>query len=358
VTQANETDYAMWPGYAGRSYPFDGADPIAPAAGGFLWDAVRAGGATAQIFGEYAGLEASTATAGLTRLARLDEYRRGAPMSYSFHTVAPNRSVNAILAHDFPGYGGVVPDVIRAKIFRAHLEQWIRGGTMPNLAIIQLPSDHTAGLTPDFSTPAACLADNDLALGQIVDALSHSPFWKSMAIFVVEDDAQGAVDHVDGHRTVALAISPYIKRGSVDHTTYAHQCMLKTIELMLGVKPLSVFDLIAPDMRASFVGPNESPDLTPYRVVEPRQSIYDRNPRVSQLTGPERQAAVASSKMRFDVPDAAPSEALNRILWHAARGWSTTYPAVKHALFFPLSIDTDDDDREERGERSARARRK
>ena len=146
---------------------------------------------------------------------------------------------------------------------------------MPNLVILQLPSDHTRGTTPDCSTPKAMVADNDLALGQIVEALSKSPFWKKMAIFVVEDDAQNGVDHVDGHRTMALAITPYTRRGHVDSTFYAHQSMVKTIELMLGLPTMSLFDLIANDMRASFT---TTPDYAPYSAVEPKQSLFERNP--------------------------------------------------------------------------------
>jgi hypothetical protein len=145
---------------------------------------------------------------------------------------------------------------------------------------------------------------------------------------------------VDGHRTVALAISPYIKRGSVDSTFYAHQSMLKTIELMLGMPALSLFDLIALDMRASFTS---TPDLTPYTAVEPTQSLFDRNPQSSALRGQARQDAQASAKMRWDVPDAAPTNALNRILWRMHK--STPYPGVRRAVFAPLTVEVEDDDR-------------
>ena len=140
------------------------------------------------------------------------------------------------------------------------------------------------------------VADNDLALGQIVEALSHSPFWKKMAILVVEDDAQNGVDHVDGHRTVALAISPYARRQHVDSTFYAHQSMVKTIELMLGLPTLSLFDLIATDMRASFT---DTPDPRPYAAVQPQQSLFEKNPRLSetQRLGPRRRAGFAEDAL-------------------------------------------------------------
>jgi hypothetical protein len=163
-----------------------------------------------------------------------------------------------------------------------------------------------------------------------------------MAIFVVEDDAQNGVDHVDGHRTVALVVSPYARRQHVDSTFYSHQSMLKSIELILGLPTLSLFDLIAHDMRASF---QETPDLTPYSAVVPKQDLFERNPAAAALRGEARRAALRSAQFRWDVPDAAPTGELNRILWHSIRGWRTPYPGVKQAVFSPLTLDIDDDDR-------------
>jgi len=226
--------------------------------------------------------------------------------------------------------------------------------------LIILPSDHTNGTSPGWCTPKACVADNDLALGKIVAGLSHSSFWKSMAVLAVEDDAQNGVDHIDGHRTVALVASPYAKRGVVDPTFYSQPSMVKTIELILGLPALSLFDLVATDMRAGFIGPDESPDFTPYTVLEPKQSLYEVNQQVGLITGPQaaerRLAARESARMNFHDPDAAPSERLNRILWHDARGWDVPYPAVKRSLFFPMAVDLSDDEREER-ESQERVRR-
>ena len=179
------------------------------------------------------------------------------------------------------------------------------------------------------------------------------------AVLVVEDDAQNGVDHVDGHRTVALVASPYARRGVVDSTFYTQQGMVKTIELMLGLPALSMFDLVATDMRASFIGPTERPDLSAYTAIEPQQSLYDVNPRPNAIRGPgaaaQRAAALASSRMDFSAPDAAPSDRLNRILWQDARGWNTPFPGVRHSLFFPMSVDLTDDEREEAAERRERA---
>jgi YVTN family beta-propeller protein len=344
VTQANETAYCLWPGYTGRSYPFDGTDPIAYSDGGFIWDAALKMKKTVRVFGEYAGRLPESDRAQRAKL--LDRWKKGEEFQNEWKISAPLEPLNKILAADYPSYTQSIPDVVRAKIFQAHLKQWETAGSMPNLVLLQLPSDHTRGTSPGVSTPKAMVADNDLALGQIVESLSKSKFWKKMAIFVVEDDAQNGVDHVDGHRTIALAISPYTRRGAVDSTFYAHQSILKTIELILGLPTLSLFDLIANDMRASFT---DAPDFTVYEAVEPRQSLFELNPSLTTLRGQARADALASMKMRFDVPDAAPTDLLNRIVWRNVRGRKTPYPGVKQSVFAPLSIETEDEERE--GER-------
>ena len=340
LTQANETDYCLWPGYAGRSYPFDGSDPIAYSQGGFIWDAALAMHKTVRIYGEYAGRMIKPSSR--ERKSLLERWRNGDDFSQEWRTVAPIAKINSILAAQYPSYSTAIPDVIRAQLFKKDLQDWGSKGSMPNLTLVQLPSNHTNGATPGTSSAKAMVADNDLALGQIVEALTKSKFWPKMAIFVVEDDAQNGVDHVDGHRTVALAISPYTRRGAVDSTFYSHQSMLKSMELMLGLPTLSLFDLIANDMRPSFT---DTPDLTVYSAVEPKQSLYEQNPEIAALKGPARKAAQASLRMRFDIPDAAPSDRLNRILWHGIQGWNTPYPKVRRSVFAPLSIDVDDDDR-------------
>jgi YVTN family beta-propeller protein len=337
VTQANETSYCLWPGYIGRSYPFDGADPIAPASGGFLWDAALARHKTVRIFGEYAG---RTATSAADRMKMLEEWKRGADFTARWNITAPIAPLNKILARNYPAYSTAIPDVARAQIFLAEVKKWESAGAMPNLVMVQLPSNHTAGTTAARSTPKAMVADNDYALGQMVEALTRTPFWKKMAIFVVEDDAQNGVDHVDGHRTVALAISPYTRRGAVDSTFYSHQSIVKTIELMLGLPTLSLFDLIANEMRNSF---QAEPDFTPYAAVEPKQSLFELNPPLSSLRGAARKAAAASAKMRFEIPDAAPVEKLNRIVWGSVRGWTTPYPGARQAAFSPYGVVADDE---------------
>jgi DNA-binding beta-propeller fold protein YncE len=351
ITQANETDYALWPGYGGRSYPFDGSDPIAYAKNGFLWDYALAAHKTVRVFGEYAP---SARVTGTTRAALFARWKNGDDFSKDWNTTSPIPPLDKLLARNFPSYSLTIPDVIRAQLFLAELKQMEQANSMPNLMLLQLPSNHTSGTDPGGSTPKAMVADNDYAVGQVVEAVTKSKFWKNTVIFVVEDDAQNGVDHVDGHRTVALAISPYTRRGSVDSTFYSTQSMIKTIELILGLPTMSLFDLIAEDMRASF---QSEPDLTPYTKLEPTINILDINPPAKALNGEARKGAIASSKMNFAIPDAAPTEKLNRILWHDAKGWSTPYPGARQGVFAPLSLDVDDDEREEKS-KASRARPK
>lgn len=339
LTQANEVAYTMWPGYQGRSYPFDGTDPIGIAQGGTIWDAALKRGKTVRIFGEYAGRQPEPPA---QRIPNLRRWKDGADFTSVFNVTAPIAQMNAILAHNYPAYSNAVPDVVRAQIFNKHLDQWEKDGKMPNLAIVQLPSDHTYGTSPGASSPKAMVADNDLAVGLIVEALSKSRFWPKMAIFIVEDDAQNGVDHVDGHRTVALAVSPFIRRGHVDSTFYSNQSMLKTMELQLGLPPLSLFDLIANDMRASF---QDVADSRPFEHVANRQDLFAVNPAATALKGGARKGAIQSAKMRWEIPDAVPTEKLNRILWHSIQGQSVAYPRVRRAVFAPYSLDIEDDDR-------------
>jgi YVTN family beta-propeller protein len=339
ATQANETEYCLWPGYQGRSYPFDGTDPMAYSAGGFLWDYALARGRTVRVYGEYAGrLSISPAQ----RAALLKRWRDKEDFTKEWSIRADIEGLNKILAANYPPYTTAIPDVVRAQIFLADLQRMEQSGKLPNLMLIQLPSNHTDGTAPGRSSPKAMAADNDFALGQIVEGLTHTKFWPKMAIFVVEDDAQNGVDHVDGHRTTAFVISPYAKRNHVDSTFYSHQSMLKTIELVLGLPTMSLFDLIANDMRNSFT---ETPDVTPWSAIAPKQSLQETNPAARALKGKAREAAIASARMNWSVPDAAPTEKLNRILWGAIKGWDTEYPGPRRAVFSPLSVETDDDDR-------------
>jgi hypothetical protein len=345
LTQSNEVGYALWPGYQGRSYPFDGSDPMAYSSGGFLWDYALAKNKTVRIYGEYAGRMREPATG--QRAELLEEWKSGADFSTRWSITAPIDPVNKILAKQYPSYTNAIPDVARAQIFLKEFAQFQKDNKFPNLVLIQLPSDHTFGASPGASSPRAMVADNDLAVGQIVEALTKSQFWPKMAIFIVEDDAQNGVDHVDGHRTTAYVVSPYTKRKHVDSTFYSFQSINKSIELILGLPTMSLFDLIATDMRSSFT---DTPDLSPFTALPATYDLFERNPETSALKGPAKAAAIASAKMNWSIPDAVPTEKSNRILWGLLKGWNTPYPTVKQAVFSPLSLETDDEEREEQEE--------
>jgi hypothetical protein len=335
-------------------------DPLAYSSGGFLWEAAQAKGKAVTVFGEYAPSPSWDSAS--VRVSLLAQYRDSQPHNPAFfrrlvaqrryNTRSDIRSLDRVLVREYPGWTQTIPDVVKADVILEHLREWESKHAMPNLVLVILPSDHTEGTSPGWCTPKACVADNDLALGRIVEGLSHSSFWKSMAILAVEDDAQNGVDHIDGHRTVALVASPYARRGVIDPTFYSQPSMVKTIELMLGLPALSLFDLVATDMRASFIGSEEAPNFAPYSAVVPRQSLFEVNEQVGSITGPRaaerRRAALASARMNFRDPDAAPSELLNRILWHDARGWGVPYPDVKRSLFFPMALDLTDEEREQR----------
>lgn len=346
LTQAYATSYTQWQGYSGRTYPFDGSDPIAYSSRGFLWDLARRAGRTVRVFGEFA--PSRPHVSGGYR-ALMEEWRGGQrDFRGRWQTVSQIPGLDEVLVRDYPAYTMAIPDVVRAEIFLNELRKWTDAEEMPDLTMVQLPANHTVGTTPGEPAPAAMVADNDLALGMIVEGLSKSPFWRDMAIFVVEDDAQDGVDHVDGHRTVAQVISPYTRRGHVDSTFYSHQSIVKTIELILGLPPMTLFDLIATDMRESFTS---EPDFTPYEAVAPEVSLLEVNPPLSALTGQARKDAQASMKMNWAVPDEAPWAELNRILWRAAKGPKAKYPGVREAAFRPLMLESEAEEARARVER-------
>jgi Phosphoesterase family len=189
--------------------------------------------------------------------------------------------------------------------------------------LVYLPQDHTSGTNPDFPTPRAHMADNDLALGRLVEAISHSRFWPKTCIFVIEDDPQDGFDHVDGHRSVCLLVSPYTKRKQVVSTFYNQTSVLHTIEHILGLPPMNQLDALAPIMIDCFTS---APDLTPYQALQARVALDEVNKKVTQLQGEERQWALCSQRLNFSAADLADEDTLNRILWHAAHGSRKPYP--------------------------------
>ncbi|MBI5865151.1 MAG: hypothetical protein HZB38_11710 [Planctomycetes bacterium] len=190
--------------------------------------------------------------------------------------------------------------------------------------MVYLPNDHTSGTAEGHPTPASLVADNDLALGRIVEAISHSRYWASTCIFVVEDDPQNGYDHVDGHRSICLAISPYAKRGALVSEFYNQTSVYHTIERIFGVTPYNQNYALAPLMLACF---SETPDLKPYDCLPNSVPLAQMNKQAALLPPRERELARASAAMDLTKPDRADEDTLNRILWHAAKGVDSPYPS-------------------------------
>jgi hypothetical protein len=191
--------------------------------------------------------------------------------------------------------------------------------------IMLLPNNHTNGTREGYPTPRAMVADNDLALGQIIDAVSHSRFWPETVILVVEDDPQAGLDHVDSHRTAALCVSPYTKRGFVDRSHYNQTGMLRTIELIFGLAPLNQLTMAANPMLDCF---QETPDVTPYDVLPNQIPLNEMNRNMAQLRGKARYYARKSAELPLDDVDLADEGVFNRIIWHAVKGPDIPYPKV------------------------------
>jgi YVTN family beta-propeller protein len=285
----------------GFPYPSQGQTAIGCAASGYIWDRCREAGVDYRNYGEFIENADKPGMPGKPRVKALeghyDPLYRAFDLDYS--------------------------DQRRADRFIEELHRFENEGKLPGLSIVWLPSDHTSGTKAGKPTPAAYVADNDLALGRIVEAVSHSKFWKETAIFVLEDDAQNGADHVDAHRSTAYVISPYTKRRVVDSNMYSTSSMLRTMELILGLKPMTQFDAAALPMYASF---QAKADLTPYEYTPAHVDLNDKNTVASW-------GAAESSKMAFRDPDAADERRLNEIIWRSVRGADRPMPAPVHAAF-------------------------
>lgn len=319
VTSYLEKSFAAFP----RSYPSEGQDALALSPAGFLWSNALAHGLTFRDYGE--SVEATLIPEKATWKQYYDDYVHNTH-KVSF-TVAPNIGpLGPYLCPDFPGWPMTIPDVAKARVFINELKGFERSGKLPNLMMMCLPNDHTGGTGPGSPTPRAQVADNDLALGQIVEAVTRSKFWKDTAIFVVEDDPQGMPDHVDGHRTVAQVISPYTRRRTVDHKNYNQCGMVKTMELMLGLPPMNQFDLAATPMDGCFTN---KANLGIYKAVPAKVPLDQINAALDKLGPKERYWAEQSMKIPMHEPGKKSEEQdamLSRILWHATRGVDTPYP--------------------------------
>jgi hypothetical protein len=228
-----------------------------------------------------------------------------------------------LLSRRYPHNSTRIPDQIRAEEFLRELTEREKSGEMPNVIVMATNEDHTNGTSPRSPTPRAMVADNDLALGRIVEGISKSRFWAKSLILVVEDDAQDGLDHVDGHRTVALAIGPHIRRRAVDSNHYNQTSMVRTIQDLFRIPPRTRGLQSARAMTSIFTA---SPDLKPYEKVTPQVALDEMNPPLRALSGRPLLAARQSAAMNWADLDDVPSRLLNQILWWDARGFDKPYP--------------------------------
>jgi YVTN family beta-propeller protein len=306
------TDYIekTWPtqyGGRGGEYDFEGTQPTGWPKSGFLWAACTRKSVSYRVYGEF-----------------INAAEGGKPAEPRDPAIGTNFSPT------YRGWDLDYSDVDRYKAWEKEFSEYEKNGKLPSLCIMHLPNDHTAGTRRGALTPKAYMAQNDYALGLIVDRITKSPYWKEMAIFVVEDDAQNGPDHVDAHRSVGLVISPYAKRHAVDHTLYSTASMLRTIELILGLPPMSQYDAAAPPMFSLFT---PKADLTPYTAEGPNIDLTQKN----------KAGSYGQSLMDgFDLehPDAVPDRVFSEIVWRSIKG--TPMPAPRYSIFSRAPDDNDD----------------
>jgi YVTN family beta-propeller protein len=322
-----EKSFAGWP----RSYPDgmgeDENDALAYAPSGFIWDNVLAHGKTLRNYGEFAAPAVKwrdPAKKGTPDFLACYRTWKGEANEVVFASYPMIETIRPYQPTNYVGWAMAVPDQYRADIFIRELREYEKRGEFPNLVIICLPNDHTSGTKSGTATPPACMADNDLAFGRIVEAISKSRFWKETAILAIEDDPQAGWDHVSGYRTTAYCISPYTRRGAVVKTQYNTTSILRTIEQILGLPPMNQFDATATPMFDCFT---ELPNFTPFTPVPNNIPLDELNPEPKKVADPLlRKHALHSARLNFRQIDACPEDVLNRILWHAAKGSDAKYP--------------------------------
>ncbi|MEU6005679.1 bifunctional YncE family protein/alkaline phosphatase family protein [Streptomyces sp. NPDC047453] len=323
---------------------------------GFLWSGAQAAGKSVRNFGEFHQFLTKPADATWQNLYcdSKNMEANGQDTAYTLKSSSPIPSLNDVSVSGYPKYDLSVPDVYRAQIWKRDFEK----NGPANLNMFWLSSDHTGGP----ASAAAQVADNDLAVGKIVDTISHSKYWKDSAIFVVEDDSQAGLDHIDGHRAPIQIISPWAQHGTVDSRYYSQITMIRTIEQILGIHPMNQKDSAASPMRGAFT---EEPDFTPFTAVPNRTPLTDgvktapscgldtpapQNPKAAAVPSaavPADMQAVATkwdnwkTKQRLTGPNAKPDFAnpaqMNHLTWYETHGWSKPYPGEKK-IFAPEDV--------------------
>ncbi|KJY42128.1 hypothetical protein VR41_09280 [Streptomyces sp. NRRL B-1568] len=352
LTQADANDYIEKEfGTFYRSYPSQGADALAYQHTGFLWDAARRAGRSVENYGEYVNLQlppsGEPSWSDWYKSSRILEGKEtgGLPVpTGKYPSTSDIPSLTRVNKPEFPTFDTDIPDQYRVDVWLQHFRQAEKTGKLPSLTLMTLPQDHTAGTSGKDPYPTAMVADNDLAVGRLVDAVSHSRFWNSSAVFVVEDDTQDGVDHVDGHRGPLWIASPYARNGAVVSTYYTQLNVVRTIEQILGVPPMNQLDRAAEPMFDAFT---TRPDRTPFTAL-PNQVPLDYGLK-KQGAGPPGELRVPHGMEQLarewelwsarqstggsapELDEVNPAQ-LNRVDWYEATGWRRPYPGDSRIL--------------------------
>ncbi len=315
-TAAYATDYVekTWPvlyGDGGGSYDYEGGVPIAAPTSGYIWNNVLDHKKSFRNYGEFVG------------------WNKDKNGNY----FARDSVLNLFTCPKFPGFNLDISDIDRYKIWAADFDSLLQNNSVPNFSLIRLPNDHTWGTEKDKLSPDAYVAQNDYALGLIVDKISHSKIWPQSIIFVVEDDAQSGSDHIDAHRSTLLVVSPFIKRNFVDHNMYSTSSVLKTMELILGLPPMTQFDLSAEPILNSIT---DSADLKEFNRLLPEIDLNKKN--LADAYGSKR-----SSELNLTREDAIPDIEFNEIIWKAIKGKNSVMPVPVRSAFVKVQKHIDDD---------------
>ncbi|MDB5014841.1 MAG: bifunctional YncE family protein/alkaline phosphatase family protein, partial [Daejeonella sp.] len=307
---AYATDYVekTWPisyGNRGGTYDYEGSRKVAYPKDGFIWDYCNRAGITYRTYGEFG-------ENGLANIKALDGH------------VCPK----------YEGFNQEIKDIDRITVFKHDFDSLLAINQVPQFNSIRIGNDHTSGQRKGKISPISAVADNDLALGQLVEHISNSSIWGETAIFVLEDDAQNGPDHVDAHRSPAFVISPYIKMSSINHTMYSTSGILRTIELILGLPPMSQYDAAARPLFDCFTS---KPNLRKYEVKPAEVSLNNINTAWNQ-------SAERSEKFNFAIQDAAPDLDLNEVIWKFVKGEEAIMPAPRRSGFLKLEEKRKDDD--------------
>ncbi len=328
ATDYVERSFAGWP----RSYPSGGeldcADALAYSPAGFIWDDALAHGKTFRDYGEFTtGHSHWTDPKRKKKFTFLDAYHDfvGGSNEITYVCEPDVETLRPYMRSDFPSWNLDVPDQVRCAKFIEDLKRYEQAGTFPEFTIMWLPNDHTSGAKAGSPKPEAQAADNDLAFGKIVEAVSHSAFWKDTCIFAIEDDPQNGWDHVSGYRTTAYVVSPYTKRGAVVSTQYNQTGLLRTMELILGLPPMNQMDATATPMFDCFAA---APDFTPFDSVSNNVPLDTMNPPARRVREAQlRKDAYVSAQLPLTLADQCPEDVLNQILWRAMKGSQAPYPS-------------------------------